>query len=213
VVLLEENEFLRTGLKAALAALGICVVGEAVDADALVQLAAQLSPAVVIVGMSSAGQTAGLEATKRVAAESPRSPVIIVADSARREDVTDAIRAGARGYMLKGAPKEAIAGAVQAVAAGDSVLSSKVAEHLLEGIRSGALANGRAPQAELKAKLTGRELDVLKLIGAGKENNEIACALSISPSTVRHHTSSILAKLGLENRIQAAVYAVRCGLI
>ena len=212
MVLLEENEFLRAGLKAALAALGVSVVGEAVDADALVQLAAQLSPAVVIVGMSSAGQTAGLEATKRVAAESPRSPVIIVADSAGREDVTNAIRAGARGYMLKGAPKEAIAGAVRAVAAGDSVVSSKVAEHLLGGDQKRRFC--KRPCATRRA---GDEADGARARGPEADRRRQAelrdrHALSISTSTAKNHTASILAKLDLENRVQAAVYAVRCGI-
>ena len=213
VVLVEENELLRAGLRAALWAFGIIVVGEALDADEAVALVSQLSPAAVIIGLP-AKRGCGIEATRRLSTVAPTTPVMVLAASSERQDVTAAIRAGARGYMPKDARKEAIAGAVRTVASGDAVVSSRIASHLLDGIRNGAIEHpddGTSP--EVRATLTDRELEVLRLIALGKENAEIARALHISPSTAKNHTASILAKLQLENRVQAAVYAVRCGIV
>ena len=128
--------------------------------DEAVASVSQLSPAAVIIGLPTK-RGCGIDATRRLSTVAPTTPVMLLADSAgtRGRDQRDSRRS--RGYMLKGAPKEAIAGAVQAVAAGDSVVSSKVAEHLLEGIRSGAFANGRAPRAE-----AGDEADGARARGA-----------------------------------------------
>ena len=196
VVLVEENALLRAGLRAALWAFGIIVVGEALDANEAVALVSQLSPAAVIIGLP-AKRGCGIEATRRLGAVAPMTPVMVLADSTEREDVTAAIMAGARGYMLKDAQQEAIAGAVRAVASGDSVVSSSIASHLFDRIRNGTITNGEGESgSKLRATLTDREIDVLKLIASGHENSEIAGALNISPSTAKNHTASILAKLG-----------------
>ena len=211
-MLVEENELLRAGLRAALWAVGIIVVGEALDLDEAVASVAQLSPAAVIIGLPTK-RGCGIEATRRLSTVAPTTPVVLLAASAESKDVTAAIRAGARGYMLKDAHGEAIADAVRAVASGNSVASSRIASQLFDGISNGTIEyrdDGATP--EVGATLTERELEVLKLIAAGQSNPEIAGALQISPSTAKNHTASILAKLGLENRVQAAVYAVRCGI-
>jgi DNA-binding NarL/FixJ family response regulator len=212
VVLVEENALLRAGLRAALLAFGITVAGEALDVDEAVALVSQLSPAAVIIGLP-AKRGCGIEATRRLSAVAPTTPVMVLADSTEPEDVTAAIMAGARGYMLKDAQQEAIAGAVRAVASGDSVVSSSIASHLLDRIRNGTIENGEGESgSKLRDTLTDREIEVLKLVAAGRKNSEIARALNISPSTVKNHAASILAKLSLDNRVQAAVYAVRCGI-
>jgi two-component system nitrate/nitrite response regulator NarL len=212
VVLVDQNEFLRAGLKAAIWAFGVVVVGEAVDAEDAVAVAERLSPAAIIVGQL-ADRGCPIDATRRLAAAMPTTPIMVLADSTDRDHVTAAVRAGARGYMLNDAPKEAIAGAVRAIAAGDSVVSSKIAGHLLEEIRNGTIdGNGGGEMNRILDRLTHREIEVLRLIASGNDNSAIARALNISPSTAKNHTASILAKLHLENRIQAAVYAVRGGL-
>lgn len=214
VVLVEDCEFLRSGMRVALPAFGISVIGEAVDADGAETLVMRLAPAAVITGLFLR-ESSGIDATRRLTKVAPRSPVMVLTRSTEKEDVRSAVLAGARGYMLKDAREEAIAGAVHAVASGDSVVSSKIAHHLLEGIRTGAIQMEGAgvSESDIRAMLTDREIEVLKLIASGKENTEIAAALSVALDTVKHHISSILTKLHLENRTQAAVYAVRGGLV
>ena len=128
--------------------------------------------------------------------------------------VVEAIIAGASGYILKTAPPEAIISAVRATAAGESVLSPQIAGKLLERIRELDIPvknNGGAAVA-IRAALTDRELEIFKRLASGDSNHEIARELSLSANTVSNHIASILAKLHLENRIQAAVQAVRSGI-
>jgi DNA-binding NarL/FixJ family response regulator len=119
--------------------------------------------------------------------------------------------AGASGYMLKDASVEELVGAIRAAAAGESSISPPIASKLLRWLREGQ-AERRAPDA-LQAELSERELEVLRLLAAGKGNAEIAGELFISPKTVKNHIASILVKLQIENRIQAAVYAVKAGIV
>ena len=128
--------------------------------------------------------------------------------------MVEAIVAGASGYILKSAPIEAIISAVNATAAGESVLSSKIAGKLLQRIREQDIPVKTSALAAvaIRAALTDRELEIFKRLASGKSNQEIARELSVSPNTVANHLASILAKLHLENRIQAAADAVRSGI-
>ena len=121
----------------------------------------------------------------------------------------DAILAGACGYLLKDASIDELLRGIDAAVAGDSLMSPAVAAKLVQRIR----APSARPRRPVRAELSERELDVLRLIANGKDNATIAGALHISPKTVKNHISNILMKLGIENRIQAAVYAVRSGLV
>lgn len=212
-VLLGDNEFQQAGLRAALEGLGIAVVGQAVDAEEALLLADRLAPDVLVVS-TPLEHSSAVDATRRLATLAPETPVLVLADSRERSDLTATIRAGASGYMTKDAPNEAIAGAIRTVAAGDAVISSKVARHVLADIRNGSRYedSGVNRAAMLADRLTGREKEVLRRLAAGKENVQIAAELHLSPSTVKNHISSILVKLGVENRVQAAVYAVRGGI-
>ena len=213
LVVLEESELVRAGLRAALSPLGIAVVGEAADGEEAVTMVAELAPAVVTTDLALGG-AGGIEATRRLRTVAPNSPVMVLTGSTDHQDLNKAVLAGARGYMLKDARAEAIAGALHAVASGDSVVSSRIAGHLFQGVRAGTVKNGADDRAsDLRATLTHREIEVLKLVPSGRENVQIGCILNISPSTVKHHISSILDKLELENRVQAAVFAVRFGVV
>jgi NarL family two-component system response regulator LiaR len=210
VVVVDDQPIVRTAVRTMLSEVGIEVVGEAEDGEAAVRMVSELAPEVVVMDLGLPG-ISGIEATRRLTTVAPVSRVLVLTGSADQHDVFDAILAGACGYLLKDASAEEIGEAVRAAAAGESVISRSVAGRLLNEIRGRGSDAG--PGAAIRATLTERELEVLKLVASGKENNEIARELFISPKTVQNHISSILAKLQLENRIQAAVAAVRSGIV
>jgi DNA-binding NarL/FixJ family response regulator len=152
----------------------------------------------------------GIQAISRLSVLCPTVRVVVVSGSADDQDVLDAILAGACGYILKDAPIEQIAEGIRLAAHGGTTLSPTVAARLLDHVRE------VEPPAHIAdepvGELTPRELEVLKLLAAGMENSEIATELVISTRTARNHVASILEKLQMQNRIQAAVYAVRHGL-
>jgi len=153
----------------------------------------------------------GIEATRRITTLAPLTRVIMLTVSSTAPDITDAVLAGACGYLLKSATTSEIVSGIAAATRGDALLSPSVAAKLLERVRE-APASPTAPDPA-QASLTKRELEVLRLLSSGMDNAEIGKTLFISPSTVKNHISSILLKLQIENRIQAAVYAVRSGLV
>jgi DNA-binding NarL/FixJ family response regulator len=209
VVVVDDQELVRNAVKQSLDG-EVEIVGEAEDGETAVQLVSELAPDVVVMDLGLPGIT-GIEATRKLATVAPVSRVLVLTGSGEQHDVMDAIMAGACGYLLKDAKGEEIVDAVRSAAAGESVISRSVAGRLLDQVR-GRDATADSGDA-IRATLTERELEVLKLVASGKENNVIAGDLFISPKTVQNHISSILAKLQLENRIQAAVAAVRSGIV
>jgi DNA-binding NarL/FixJ family response regulator len=209
VVVVDDQELVRNAVKQSLDG-EVEIVGEAEDGETAVRLVTELAPDVVVMDLGMPGMT-GIEATRKLATVAPVTRVLVLTGSGEQHDVLDAIMAGACGYLLKDAKSEEIADGVRAAAAGESVISRSVAGRLLDQVR-GRDSNAD-PGDAIRATLTERELEVLKLVASGKENNEIARDLFISPKTVQNHISSILAKLQLENRIQAAVAAVRSGIV
>jgi two-component system NarL family response regulator len=210
VMIVDGHRIFRDGVRDFLAEQGIVVAGEAGDAADAVALAADCHPDVALMDLDLPGAS-GIDATRRIRLVSPVTRILVLTVSAREHDVYEALRAGACGYLLKDSPAEEIVAGIRAAAAGHSLLSPQVAAFLLERLR------GSFPAADLPdhvaPQLTKRELEVLSLIAAGKENGEIADSLVISQHTAKNHVSSILAKLEVENRIQAAVYAVRQRLV
>jgi DNA-binding NarL/FixJ family response regulator len=208
VIVVDDHDLLRKGLRDLLSEHGLQVVGEAGDGDDAVRLVAHAAPDVVVMDLNMP-RMSGVEATRRLASVAPSTRVLVLTVSADDSTVAEAIAAGATGYLLKDASGDDIAAGVRAAAAGEALLSPSIASHLLERLRpaeGGGEATGEAPG------LTDREREVLRLLAAGRDNAAIAQELFISPRTVKNHISSILAKLHVENRIQAAVYAVRKGL-
>jgi DNA-binding NarL/FixJ family response regulator len=204
VVLADDHAFYREGLAHILASAGIDVVAQVANGEAAVEAAVELAPDVVVMDLNMPALT-GVEATRLVRDRAPACRVVVLTVSAEDEDVIDAIVAGANGYVLKDGPIEEVTAAIHAVASGQSLITPRVASSLLGRIRSQPIADPVASSVELSA----RELDVLGLLADGKPNAEIGELLFISHSTVRNHISSILMKLHVENRVQAAVRAVR----
>ena len=209
VVLVDDHPVYRAGLARLLRESGVDVIAEVPNGEAALQAVEEMAPDVVVMDLNMPGMS-GLEATRRLVAQSPATRVLVVSVSAQEADVTDAILAGASGYILKESPVEEVVAGIRAAAAGQSLISPRIATMLLQRIRdaAGAVDMDLAP-----AHLSARELEVLGLMAEGKSNHEIAEALVISPSTVHNHISSILMKLQVENRVQAAVRAVRDRLI
>jgi DNA-binding NarL/FixJ family response regulator len=208
VFIVDDHSFFRSGLRSLLAEQGFEIVGEAPNGEAALPLIERRRPDVVVMDLNMPGMS-GVEATRCVCEQSPAPTVLVVTVSTAQGDVIDALEAGAAGYLLKDAPSDELARGIWAALDGDTPLSPRVARILVERarVRSGG-APGREP-----ASLSERELEVLRLLADGMDNGEIAARLYLSPATVKHHVSRIFAKLGVANRVQAAIEAVRSGLI
>ena len=210
VLLVDDHDLFRTGLVSLLAEQGLHVVAEAATGDAALQHVRDLAPDVVVMDLNLPG-ISGVEATREITALAPRTRVLVLTISADSVDIVDAVMAGACGYLLKDSSIQQLVAGIRAAAAGESLISPQIAAKVLQLLRS------QAPQSQrretVRADLSDRELEVLKLIAIGKDNAEIAKELFISPKTVKNHISNILMKLQIENRIQAAVYAVRSGIV
>jgi DNA-binding NarL/FixJ family response regulator len=207
-VIVDSHELFRHGLRELLEQDGIEVAGEASSAEASLSLVPTISPDVVTIDLDLPGLS-GLEAARRLVEAAPATNVLIVTATAEPADVIDAIDAGAAGYLTKDASVPELVAGVRAAARGDAVFSPPAAAILRDLIR----AVGRPHEPQPAAELSERELEVLRLVAEGKDNSQIARELFISPETVKNHISSVLGKLGLDNRIQAAVYAVRARLV
>jgi DNA-binding NarL/FixJ family response regulator len=213
VVLVDDEHLIRGALSQALCSGGLDVVGEAANGEDAIEMVLDLRPDVVLMDLRLPG-ISGVEAIGRLGMLAPASRVLVLTRSEQNR-VVEAIVAGARGYILKSAPPEAILGAVRATAAGESVLSGQIAGKLLERIRERDIpvtASSESAAVAIRAVLTARELEIFNRLASGESNQEIGRELSLSTNTVSNHIASILAKLHLDNRIQAAVQAVRAGI-
>ena len=209
VLLVEDHELYRQGLDEMLRDEGFQVVAQAGRGDDGVALALRARPDVVIMDLNLPG-ISGAEATRRIVSQAPEVRVLVLTISTGSAELLDALLAGARGYLVKGAPLAELVRAVRAVAAGELLISRVVADEVLARVRHGTPGGGRP---EAVPELSAREREVLALLTAGQDNLAIAEQLHLSVTTVKHHVSSILEKLGVENRIQAAVTAVRDRLL
>jgi DNA-binding NarL/FixJ family response regulator len=210
VVVVDDHDLFRTGLRNLLEEQGVNVVGDAANGQTAIELASQLAPDVVIMDLNMPGLT-GVETTRKLAGIAPLTRVVVLTISADDDDVMDAVMAGACGYLLKDSSIQDLIVGIRAAAAGESLISPQIAGKLLQRLRSQSTSADAA--ATIRAELSDREIEVLKLIANGKDNAQIARDLFISPKTVKNHISNILMKLQIENRIQAAVYAVRSGIV
>jgi DNA-binding NarL/FixJ family response regulator len=212
-VLVDEEMLHRTALSQALSRDGIEVVGEAANGEDAVTVVVDLRPDVVLLDLKLPG-ISGVGLIEQLSFCAPASRILIFTSS-EQDRVVQAIVAGATGYILKSAPREEIISAVRATAAGESVLSSQVAGLILERIRERDIpitASSHSAAGAIRAALTVRELEIFERLASGESNQQIGRDLSLSTNTVSNHIASILAKLHLENRIQAAVQAVRSGI-
>lgn len=212
VVLVDDEQLIRTALGDMLSGAGVAIVGEAANAKDAINRVLDLHPDVVLIDIRLP-DSSGVYAIERLGLLARASRVLVLTRSEENQ-VVEAVLAGATGYILKTAPPKAIIAAVKATAAGESVLSAQVAEKLLQRICQHEIpivANDQDANT-IRAALTERELEIFTQLASGKNNHDIARELSLSSNTVSNHIASILAKLHLENRVQAAVQAVRSGI-
>ena len=207
ILVADDHPIVREGLIAILSTQAdFHIVGEAATGiDTLRQVAA-LHPDILVLDLEMA-EMDGVEVIRRLKETQPDAHVIVFTAFDTDERILGAIRAGARGYLLKGAPREEIFQAVRVVHAGNSLLQPVIASKLLRQMRHDS------PTILGVEQLTRRELDVLRLLAQGLENKEIASSLVITERTVKFHVSSILSKLGAGNRTEAVKIAVQHGLI
>jgi DNA-binding NarL/FixJ family response regulator len=206
----DDHDLFRTGLKTLLEEQGVNVVGEAANGQTAIRMVGELAPDVVIMDLNMPGLT-GVETTRKLAGIAPLTRVVVLTISADDEDVMDAVMAGACGYLLKDSSIQELIMGIRAAAGGESLISPQIAAKVLRRLRAQSSSVDAAET--IRAELSDREIEVLKLIANGKDNAQIARELFISPKTVKNHISNILMKLQIENRIQAAVYAVRSGIV
>ncbi|MBW4082745.1 response regulator transcription factor [Paenibacillus sp. S150] len=208
VLLVDDHEMVRIGLAAVLGTEdGIEVVGEAGSGEEGIRLAQEYNPDVVLMDLVMDGMD-GIETTRQLLKLYPDCKVIVLTSYLDDEKMYPVIEAGAFSYLLKTSRASEVADAIRAAARGQSVLESQVASKMMNRFRS----NAKGGEAPAYKELTEREMEVLKLLAQGKSNQDIADQLIIGIKTVKFHVTNILAKLGVEDRTQAAIYAYKNGL-
>ena len=208
ILLVDDHPLFLDGVRAALTgATDLEVVGEAHDGGSGIALAAEVAPDVVLMDLNLP-DISGVEATTRILTASPTVRVLMMTMSVDDDAVVAAMRAGARGYVVKGAGREDLLDAIRTVASGGAVFSPTVADRLGRFFTGLATGGGR----EAFPQLTGREMEILDLVARGLENRRIARELHLSDKTVRNHVSNVLTKLGVAHRSEAIARAGPPGL-
>jgi two-component system, NarL family, response regulator LiaR len=216
VLIVDDHAMVRQGLRTFLelqdqSSLPIEVTGEAANGLEAVELARQTQPDIVLLDLMMP-EMDGLQAAPKIIECSPHSRVIILTSFGEEDKVLPAIRAGAQGYLLKDIPPNELVQAVREVYLGKVQLHPDVAQKLMSAVAAKEAPTARRAAADSETDLTEREREVLQLIADGRNNREIAEKLVISEKTVKTHVSNILGKLHLDDRTQAAIYALRHGL-
>ena len=209
LLICDDQEVVREGLRAILGNVpGIDVVGVVGNGAEAVEAVPEMSPDVILMDLNMPIKN-GVQATRELAVSHPEVKVLVLTTYDAEEWVVDAIRAGAAGYMLKDATREQLVAAIKGTAAGKTHVDPAVAGDLFARVATA----GDGPDSKVADNLSERELDVLRLLGKGLSNNEIAAQLFLSEGTVRNYVSAVLAKLQVADRTQAAVLAVKNGLV
>jgi DNA-binding NarL/FixJ family response regulator len=207
VVIVDDQTLFRSGLAKLLEAdERICVVGQAADGEAGVELVSRVHPDVVLMDLKMPGLD-GVGATRRIATEFPETKILVLTTFDAENHFIQALRAGASGYVLKDSEPDAIVSSILAVVSGERVMATAVANRVLD------MLTGTLAPKEFYDGLTPREIEILKLVAEGMANKQIAYRLKISEKTVRNHVSNTYDKLKIVDRSQAVLYAVRKGLV
>lgn len=208
LLIVDDHASFRSGLGALLRTIeGVVVVGEAASGEEAVALTRKLNPDIVLMDLAMPGMD-GIEATRRIVDAAPHAAVLVLTMSDDDDSVFAAVRAGARGYILKGAQRAELTRAVRAVAAGEAIFGPGVARRLM------AYFARPRPTVDAGAfpELTEREREILDLVARGGSNPEITAQLGLSPKTVRNHVSNIFSKLQVRDRSEAIVRAREAGM-
>jgi two-component system NarL family response regulator len=210
VVVVDDAELFREALRAAFTQEGFEVVGVAADAMTGIDLAREHEPDLVMLDLLMPGMS-GLEVVATIIKTSPRTRVVLLTASESAEDLLAAVKAGASGYLTKDTPLPRLVSGMQDVLDGGAAVSPAMGGKLFSALRD--LLRHQGASATRRSELTGRELEILTLVGEGKTSKEIADMLYISENTVRNHVRNILDKLGMKSRFEAVNWAYREGLI
>ena len=211
IIIVDDHEIVRKGLRGFLEMLDdFEIVGEGANGVEAVKLAETLNPDVILLDLMMP-EMDGIEATRGIMAANPKARILMLSSFSDEKTLFPALEAGAAGFVLKDISPDELADAIRDTARGKTRLHPRIAEMLLDRVRN--LETEKTGEASLADDLTEREFEVLKLICKGQSNKEIADTMSISPMTVKTHVSNLLSKLGLMDRTQAAIYAIRNGLV
>jgi two-component system, NarL family, response regulator DevR len=205
ILLVDDHEVVRLGIKSLLSRYSqFNVVAEASSANEAVEQTDRFQPDVVVMDIRLPGRS-GIEATREITEKFPNTKVVVLTSFAEDELLFDAIAAGASGYVLKQIGSNELVRALETIGEGNSLLDPAVTKRVFDRVREAA----RKAEDEAFASLTDRELSVISLIAEGKTNKEIAAQIYLSEKTVRNYVSSLLSKLHLSTRAEAAAYAVK----
>lgn len=207
VLVADDHSLFRDGIASLLEAAGHEVVGQVGDGQAAVAEAVRLRPDVVLMDLVMPVMN-GLEALRQIRADLPDIQVVMLTVSDDEADLLEAVKAGARGYLLKNLNADEFMELLGGLERGEAAMTRRTTSSLLQGLSGHPRA-----QAELTPELTARELELLRLVAAGLSNKAIAQTLSVSVNTVKYHMKNVLEKLGVQNRTEAVMHAVRAGLV
>ncbi len=209
ILIADDHQLFREGLARVLNdASDVKVVATLSNGEDAVARAAELQPDVILMDVNMPG-IGGLEATRQLRARHPAIKIIMLTISEREGDLFEAIRAGARGYLLKSATSDELGEAIRHIHAGEAIIAPAMAAKLLDEFAASPASREKAPRGE---GLTDRERDILQRVARGLSNKEIGAELALSPHTVKAHLRSILDKLHLRSRAEAAAWAAQSGL-
>ncbi len=211
ILVVDDHSLFRKGLKSLLdGEPGLKVVAEATNGREAIEKTRHHEPDIILMDLSMPEMN-GLEATRRIKEEMPNARIVILTVEEKDENLFEAVKSGAQGYLLKKIEPQALFDTIRGVLRGEASISRVMASKLMEEFSRQASVSP-LPEARAMA-LTGREKEILILVSQGKSNKEIATTISVAENTVKNHLKNILEKLHLENRVQAATYALRKGLI
>lgn len=212
VVVVDDQTLIRQGIRGLLGVAGIEVVGEAADGSEAMDVIARTQPDVVLLDVRMP-RFDGIWVLERMREAGLETPVLVLTTFDDDAQLLDAVRAGARGYLLKDVTLEQLSSAVETLAEGGTVIAPAMTDRLLRAIRANPAADEGASGAPPVQALTTRELEVLRLIAQGYANREIADALFLAEGTVKNHVSALIMKLGSRDRTSAVLRALRDGVL